>query len=97
MHNLYILLTLLFVMPQFIIQLDREKCIGSGTCQAVASKFWKLNDDKIDLIQGKKNVDNTEQTREIDSKDFKLAMESAQACPVNAIHILNKQTKEKLI
>jgi len=85
-------------MPSFTILLDREKCIGSATCQALSSKFWKLNDDgKIDLLKSTKNADNSEQTRDIDSKDFKEAMESAQACPVNAIRMLNKQTKERLI
>ena len=88
-------------MPQFIIQLDREKCIGSNSCQAVGPKFWKLNNDgKIDLLKSVKNSGNTEQAREIDSKDskdFKEAMESAQACPVNAIRVMNKLTKERLI
>ncbi|HLC74347.1 MAG TPA: ferredoxin [Candidatus Nanoarchaeia archaeon] len=81
-----------------ILKLDREKCIGSATCQAVAQKFWMLDKDgKINLLQGVKNADNSEQTLEIDSKDFKSAMESAQACPVNAIHVINKKTSEKLI
>ena len=85
-------------MTQFMIKLDRERCIGSAACQAISSKLWALDGDgKINLLKGFKNNDNSEQTREIESKDFKEAIESAQACPVNAIHIMNKQTKEKLM
>ena len=83
-------------MPHFTIVLDREKCIGSATCQALAPQFWKLEKDgKINLIHGTKRDDDTHE-RAIEQKDFKLAMESAQACPVNAIHII-KKTGEKLI
>ena len=83
-------------MPQFTIVLDREKCIGSASCQALAPGFWKLDKDgKINLIQGVQKKDDI-QERAIEQKDFKLAMESAQACPVNAIHII-KKTGEKLI
>ena len=78
----------------FKIILDREKCIGSASCQALAPKFWKLNKDgKIDLIDSSHQKDMQELA--IDRKDFNLAMESALACPVNAIHIM--KNKEKLI
>ncbi|HLC19974.1 MAG TPA: ferredoxin [Candidatus Nanoarchaeia archaeon] len=78
----------------FTIILDREKCIGSASCQALAPKFWKLdNDGKINLLNSTKKHDMQERT--IEKKDFALAMESAQACPVNAIHIM--KDNEKLI
>lgn len=83
-----------FVYCMFTLQLDRERCIGSATCQAAAAQFWRLDPDgKINLIKGMENADNTVQERIIDQKDFKLAMESAQACPVNAIHIIRNGQK----
>ena len=79
-------------MP-FTLQLDREKCIGSATCQAVAPDYWKLAEDgKINLVQGKR-VSSDIFERVLDQKSFKLAMESAQACPVNAIHIIKNGQK----
>lgn len=85
-------------MPRFIIEFNREGCIGAGSCEAACPKFWKLTDGiKADLLDGKKNEDNTVQTREIDEKDLKCNLEAAQACPVNVIHIKNKETGEKLI
>lgn len=84
-------------MSRFIVQLDREKCIGAAACVAAAPKLWKLGEDgKTNLIGGEKNTDNTVQTREISEKDLKAHLEAAQACPVNAIHI-RKETGEKLI
>ena len=83
-------------MPKFIITLDREKCIGSGACAVAASSFWRLDGDKTNIIGGKKNADNSIQTREIDEKDLKANVDAAESCPVNAIHI-QKNTGEKLI
>lgn len=85
-------------MPKFIIEYDREGCIGAGSCEAACSKFWKvIEDGKADLAGGQKNADNSVQTREIDEADLKCNLEAAQACPVNVIHIKNKDTGEKLI
>lgn len=56
-----------------------------------------MEDGKSDLIGAEKNADNTKQTLEIDEKDLKCNLEAAQVCPVNVIHIKNKDTGEKLI
>ncbi|MBI4153012.1 ferredoxin [Candidatus Woesearchaeota archaeon] len=84
-------------MPRFIIKLDREKCIGSGACTAAAPSFWRLEEEKTNIIGGTKNADNSIQTREIDEKYLKCNADAAESCPVNAIHILKKDTGEKLI
>lgn len=83
---------------KFIIEFNREGCIGAAACEAANPKFWKLREDgKSDLLGGVKNADNTLQTREIDEADFKANMEAAQACPVNVIHLKRKETGERLI
>jgi len=85
-------------MPKFTIKFDREGCIGAGSCEAACPKFWKLQEDgKADLNISKRNEDNTEQTRDIEESDLSCNLEAAQACPVNVIHIFNKETNEKLI
>ena len=60
------------------IILEKEKCIGCGSCQAVCSKFWKLGQD------GK-----TEYLGSQDLKDEEIGcnQEAADACPVQCIHI----------
>ena len=84
-------------MPRFIIKLDREKCIGAGACEEAAPQFWKLEGEKITLIGGITSENNSEQTREIDEAAFKMNLRAAEGCPVNAIHIIEKESGKKLI
>ncbi len=53
--------------------IDKEKCIGCGTCVAMASKTFKLGDD------GKSEV------LEPVGDDEKTIQEAIGACPVTAI------------
>jgi ferredoxin len=45
---------------------------------------------------GKKRSDGWEEA-EIDEKDFQCNKSAADSCPVNVIHITNKNTGEKII
>ena len=58
-----------------MIQVDQEKCIGCGTCVAIAGKTFKFNDTgKVDAL-----VDGAD-----DEATVKTAAES---CPVAAITV----------
>ena len=82
---------------QYKLQHDRPNCIGCAACEAVAPDFWEMNGDgKSDIKQGK-NVDNVWQELELEEKDFAANKEAADSCPVNVIHIVKKDTKEKII
>lgn len=82
---------------KFQIQHDRPNCIGCAACAAVAPDFWEMNEDgKSDIIGSVKKKDETEEL-DIGEKDFAANKEAADSCPVNVIHIVNKETKEKLI
>ena len=85
-------------MTDIIIEHDRPNCIGCGACAAIAPKFWEMSDDdgKSNIIKGKQ-LDNGNEELEIKQKDFADNMEAAEACPVNVIHLIKKDTKEKLI
>jgi len=77
---------------------DREGCIGAAACVAAYPERWSLEDDgKADVKGGTKNDDNTEQTLEFTEEEFQKMMDSAQACPVNVIHIIDLETGERLI
>ena len=69
------------------IILDREKCIGCGSCVALCPKYWKMGTDgKSDLIDG---VENTETGKyEITTGDLACNEEAADACPVQIIEII---------
>ena len=78
-------------MP-YTIKHDRENCIGCGACPIMAPDFWEMDDDgKSNLINSKDNE------RVIDDKDFNANLEAAESCPVEVIHIMNNETKEKII
>lgn len=82
---------------KFQIQHDRPNCIGCAACAAVAPDFWTMSEDgKSDIVGCKKREDEWEEL-DIDEKDFNVNKEAADSCPVNVIHIINKETKEKII
>lgn len=82
---------------KFVIRHDRPNCIGCAACTAVAPQFWQMNPDgKSDIISGKDVADGWQELG-LEEKDFKCNKEAADSCPVNVIHILNKETGEKII
>ena len=76
---------------------NRPDCIGCGACAAVAPDFWEMVDDgKSDIINGKDRKDGWQEL-EIDEADFDENLEAAESCPVNVIHLTDKESNEKLI
>lgn len=72
----------------------KNECIGAFACLAAAPETWTQNDDKADLVEGKKEGEEI-YTKEVDELGGNL--EAAQSCPVNCIHIIDNKTKKKLI
>ena len=82
---------------KFQIQHDRPNCIGCAACAAVAPDFWTMHEDgKSDIVGCKKRDDEWEEL-DIEEKNYKENKEAADSCPVNVIHIVNKETGEKII
>ncbi len=84
-------------MGKFLIEHDRPNCIGCGACSAVAPEFWEMNDDGKSDVKGGKNRADGWQEREIDAKELEKNKQAAETCPVNVIHIKDKEKKEKII
>lgn len=84
---------------KYIIKYDREGCIGVAACVAVQPEHWKMVDDgKVDFIDGKADEKiKTLFVKEIDESELLKFKESAEVCPVNVIHIYDKDTGEKII
>lgn len=71
-------------MPKVI--LEREKCIGCGSCQALCPKQFKLVDDgKSSLIGGTRDAKTGND--EIETDKLGCAESAADSCPVQCIHI----------
>lgn len=83
---------------RYKIVYDRDDCIGAGACIAVFPERWEMADDgRADLKGGKSVDDNAVQELEITEKEFQKMMDSAQACPVSVIHIIDLETGKRLI
>lgn len=65
--------------------LDRDACIGCGSCQALCPKYWEMADDaKVDLLDSKKMG---AEKYELEVTDIGCNQQAADACPVQCIHI----------
>lgn len=67
------------------IKLDREQCIGCGSCSAVCPKFFKISEDGKSSLVGGQRDEKGNDTLEADK--IECAEEAAQACPVQCITI----------
>lgn len=67
------------------IQIEREKCIGCGSCQAICPKFFKLEEDGKSHIEGAPKQD----VEELEVEKAECAVQAAEACPVQCIHVNN--------
>lgn len=87
---------------KFYVDHDRPNCIGCGACVAVAPEFWEIKapDGKSDVIGSERQEENGEIVREllnIAEAQYAKNKEAADSCPVNVIHLHNKETGEKII
>ncbi len=73
---------------RYTIEYDREGCIGAGACAAVCPENWFMEADN------KANLKNKEVA---EGEEFEKNLQAAQVCPVNVIHIIDKQTGKKII
>lgn len=81
-------------MVKVKIVYDRDKCIGTITCEHLNPELWNMNttDAKADLKGAKKEGDKwvleTEMT-------FELQM-ACEQCPASVIEVFDKETGKKL-
>jgi ferredoxin len=66
----------------YLVEVDRSKCIGAATCVALAPKTFKLDQDQIAEVISQENDNN---------QDKLLA---AQSCPSSAIRLIDRRTKK---
>ena len=82
----------------YLLTLDREACIGAGSCVAVDPEHWELVDDgKADLLGGEQSEDNAIHSMKFTEEQLELMKDSAESCPVLAIHIKRLKDGEELI
>lgn len=72
---------------KYVIEYDREGCIGAAACAAV-SKNWVISpeDGKADYLEA-----------EFSDNELEENVEAARSCPVNVIRIKRKDNGEKIV
>jgi ferredoxin len=78
------------IMTKWIIQHDREGCIGCGACTSFASEHFEMaGDGKAQLIDGKLSGKMFE--KEVEDGEEETAKTAAGSCPANVIHVIEKK------
>lgn len=70
------------------IILQRDKCIGCGSCQAVCPKYFELTEDGKSHIKGSDKNDPKGTPEELEIKKIECAESAAEACPAQCIQII---------
>ena len=65
------------------IKLEREKCIGCGSCSALCPKYFELQEDGKSHIKDAVKLD----FEEFETDKIECAESAAQACPAQCIYI----------
>jgi ferredoxin len=73
-------------MTRYTIKLDRENCIGCGSCATLCPDNWEINAD-----------DGKSDFKDAELDELGCNMEAAEACPANVIHIIDEDTGDKII
>ena len=68
------------------IILEREKCIGCGSCVALCPKYFEMGEDGKSMVKGSKKNQKTGNF-ELEIKEVGCAKDAAETCPVQIIHI----------
>ena len=76
-------------MAKYKVILDRDRCIGTASCMAVAHRFWDLQDDgKIMLINSKINEETNKWELIVETEEDLMENQEAESvCPVSAIKV----------
>ncbi|MBS3146284.1 ferredoxin [Candidatus Woesearchaeota archaeon] len=76
-------------MPKYKVILDRDRCIGSGSCTVVAPRFWDLQEDgKVTLLDSLFNKETNKWEIIVEAEEDVIENKEAEnACPVTAIKI----------
>ena len=82
-------------MAKIKIIYDREACIGAAACAAMDPKYFEMDSKGKAILKGSKK--NKDGKYELEIEDNDDTYQAAEACPVRAIQLINKETGEEII
>ena len=74
------------------VEYNKSRCIGNGSCAAIAPGYFELHGRKAELLNSKQ-VGRKSYSIEIESSetDASILTDAAIACPVNAIRVFDME------
>jgi ferredoxin len=87
-------------MSKFKVEINKNTCQGFGACVELCPQFFQLSDvDGKSSIEGANKImkENKVVAETLELDELECVREAAEACPFNAIYIVNLETSEKLI
>jgi len=84
-------------MPRYRVEIDRVACQGFGACEETCSSWYHVSEtDNKTTLKGGKRVSDALEVLEVPG-ELGCIRDGAEACPYNAIHILDLERNIKLI
>ena len=80
------------------ITIDNDKCLGCGSCTAVAPDVFELNENGKASVTGSKEIKNGNRSAyelhdDVPKNTKEEAMMAAESCPAGAIDIKSNEEK----
>lgn len=77
-------------MPKIRIEYEHDVCVGTAACAAMDPKHFEMLDDgKSHIISSKEEKpEKWAWEGDVPEEELPNIMTAAQACPVNAIHVI---------
>ncbi|MBI4739192.1 DUF4346 domain-containing protein [Candidatus Woesearchaeota archaeon] len=80
------------------IEYDKAACVGAQTCVRSSPHHFEMHKDKAHLKGSSSHSDDKLVLEtECDDEHFAKVIEAANACPANAIKIINKDSGEEIV
>jgi len=76
-------------MTKYKVEVITEECTGCAACNASCPEAFEMKDDESGIQKAKPVKENVD--------EIGCAMDAAQVCPVNCIHITETEGNKKLI
>ena len=79
------------------IEYNKSRCIGNGSCAAIAPDHFKLKSKKATLLDSNKDKYLYSKEVECDETNAKSIIDAGIACPVNAIRVVDMEKNEDIV
>jgi ferredoxin len=84
-------------MPKLRIEIDRKACVDNENCVKNDSKNFEIKNEKAVMKKGVTNDSLSYLEINASEKEAENIIRAANSCPVNAIKVINLETKKEIV